>query len=68
MVQLELTNGEGAVGATILKVFIPNRVLEVDRLIGTKPNEAAIVTIQQRPAVRAGDIINLELNLPVLDE
>jgi hypothetical protein len=68
MVSLELTNGEGTIGATVLKVFIPNAVLEVDRLIGTRPNEASVVTIQQRPAVRAGDVINLELNLPVLDE
>jgi len=68
MVALEITNGEGTVGATLLKVFVPNAVLEVDLLIGTKPGEAHIVTVQQRPAVRAGDIINLELSLPVLDD
>jgi len=65
MLTLEL---EATASPTLLRLFLPNSVLEEDRLIGIKPNDAKTMTIYRRPALRPGDTLILEVNLPVLDD
>jgi len=59
---------------TTLRLFVPNEVLEVEQIAGdsfdpvTSMRQPHILTIQHRPALRPGDMVNLELNLPVLED
>lgn len=53
---------------TFYRLFLPNSLLEQDITRGDKPNEARTITVRTRPALHPGDIVELQLSLPVLND
>lgn len=58
---VSLQIGEGST----LRVFLSNDVLEEQRVVGTKESGPRTITIRQRPDVEVGEIIELQIALPL---